>query len=872
MLQDDILVQFGKARRSGRYEWGSGDNPQRSGNIYSRIEDLKKKGITSEVEISKALGMNTKQLRAEKSRAFNESRNETIKKYSQLVKEGKSQTYISNELGVPESTLRSYSNIKTQSEKQIGSTMNALKGLVDKHEYLDIGAGSEIYMGISRTKLNNAVSQLVDHDAYEVKYIQVDQLGTISGQKTTIKLLTKEGVQTKDIYANKEKIAYPTMQSEDGGLTYSKFHPVKMQPFNKVAIKYAEDGGADRDGLMLIRKGAEDLSLGNATYAQVRIGVGGTHYLKGMAMYDNDNIIPKGQDILFYTNKSKSKSKEEVLKPLKDQSATDPSKMFGSSVAKQRGSLNIVNEEGSWYDWNGTFSSQMLSKQRPSLVKSQLEETLNTKKKIFDEAMSINNPTVRKKLLESISEDMDASAEHLKVAGLPRTAQHVILPFPELKENEVYAPKYKNGERIVLIRHPHGGIFEIPELIVNNKQPSVRKALGNAKDALGINPKTAGKLSGADFDGDSVIAIPNNNGTIKHAPSLTALKNFNPSEAYPAYEGMVKITSKRKEQEMGRVSNLITDMTLKGADVSELARAVKHSMVVIDSEKHNLDYKTSEKDNAIKALKQKYQGGANRGASTLISKASSEERVDERKFKEIDKKTGEKIFELTGNTYINVDGKEKKRQTISTKMAETKDARTLSSGTEIEEIYAKYANELKSLANKARKEMVNTPNLQSNPQAKLDYAKEVHSLNAKLNVARSNKPKERRAQIIANNEVKTIKADNPEMSKEEYKKLKGRTLTSVRLRTGAKKETVDITELEWEAIQKGAISNNKLKEILNNANMDKVKELALPRPTVSLSNAKLAKAESMKRLGRTQAQIAEALGVSVSTLNKALAQ
>ena len=43
---------------------------------------------------------------------------------------------------------------------------------------------------------------------------------------------------------------------------------------------------------------------------------------------------------------------------------------------------------------------------------------------------------------------------------------------------------------------------------------------------------------------------------------------------------------KNTQTEMGKISNLITDMTLKGATQDELARAVRHSMVVIDAEKH----------------------------------------------------------------------------------------------------------------------------------------------------------------------------------------------------------------------------------------------------------------------------------------------
>ncbi len=60
----------------------------------------------------------------------------------------------------------------------------------------------------------------------------------------------------------------------------------------------------------------------------------------------------------------------------------------------------------------------------------------------------------------------------------------------------------------------------------------------NAPDAIGINPKVAQKLSGADFDGDAVIVIPNHNGLVKTSASLEGLKNFDPITAYSPYEGM----------------------------------------------------------------------------------------------------------------------------------------------------------------------------------------------------------------------------------------------------------------------------------------------------------------------------------------------
>lgn len=94
-----------------------------------------------------------------------------------------------------------------------------------------------------------------------------------------------------------------------------------------------------------------------------------------------------------------------------------------------------------------------------------------------------------------------------------------------MKDDEVYAPNYKNGETIALIRYPHGGTFEIPILTVNNKQPEAKRVLGNAIDAVGINSKVAERLSGADFDGDTVMVIPTGGKTkIKSTPYLDGLK------------------------------------------------------------------------------------------------------------------------------------------------------------------------------------------------------------------------------------------------------------------------------------------------------------------------------------------------------------
>jgi hypothetical protein len=649
-------------------------------------------------------------------------------------------------------------------------------------------------------------------------------------------------------------------------------------------VRYAEDGGADMDGVIQLRRGVDDISLGNAKYAQVRIAVDGTHYLKGMAMYTDD--LPDGVDIRFNTNKSNTGNKKDAMKPLKD----DPDSPFGSIVRqkeyvdkngkKKQSVLNIVNEEGQWDEWSSKFSSQFLSKQSPALAKEQLNIRLKEKQKEFDEIMSLTNPSVRKKLLETFADDADSSSVHLKAAGLPRTKTKVILPINSLKDNEVYAPTFRDGEKVVLVRHPHGGKFEIPELVVNNRNPQAKKVMGQAIDAIGINANVAKRLSGADFDGDTVLVIPNNSRKVKSESPLQGLRNFDPQVQYKGYEGMPKMSSRTKQLEMGKVSNLITDMTIRGASHSELAAAVRHSMVVIDAEKHNLNWKQSAIDNNISELKKKYQGdGSSKrtGASTIISQASAEARIPDRKERPaklggpIDPKTGKKMYVPKGDTYISKKtGKTEVSKIKVPKMLLTDDAHTLSSGQPMEKVYADYANNLKALANKARKTALETKTIPYSPSAKQAYKKEVSSLQAKLNVALKNAPLERQAQIVANAIVKAKTSANPGMDSSDLKKIKGRALEVARNRVGAKKTPVVITPKEWSAIQAGAISKSQLEKILNHANIDQIKQLATPRKATVMDSGKMARAQSMLASGYTQAEIADALGVPVSTLNSAI--
>lgn len=895
----DELYHYGTKRHSGRYPWGSGDDPyQRDSNFYNYANELKKSGL-NEKEVADACGLTVKQYRSQYSNARNEVYAARVSEAQKLKAKGYSNVAIAEKMGTNESTVRNY--LKPQATDRANKTTmtaDVLKKAVDKKGYIDVGGGVENQMGVSRNVLDNSIRKL-EEEGYTRHYIQTEQMGT--GKNTSIMVLAKPGTTYSEVSKNRDKIEFPGYHSSDKGTSYDSLKAPVSVSSKRVKINYKEDGGIDKDGVIELRRGVDDISLGNARYAQVRIAVDGTHYIKGMAMY-SDNM-PDGVDIVFNTNKSKGtpmlgEKDHSVLKPMKK----DSDNPFGATIKgedrlvmaqryyidkngkKQQSALNIVNEEGDWNVWRKSLSSQMLSKQSPMLAKKQLKLAYDLKAEEYNEIMSLKNPIIKQQLLEKFADGCDSAAVHLKAAGLPRQASKVILPFPDMKETEIYAPSFRNGERVALVRYPHGGTFEIPELTVNNKHKTANSLIHNAKDAVGINPKVAERLSGADFDGDTVLVIPTSGTNIRTSNPLKGLKDFDPKVAYPAYPGMIRTGDKgsgfNKQRQMGDVSNLITDMTIRGADPNEIAAAVRHSMVVIDAEKHNLNYKQSEIDNNIRALKKKYQGRENAGASTLISRASGDKRVPVRKEITSTKNMtpeeltrynrGEKIFRETGETYTNKSGKEVLRLQKTTKMADTSDAYSLSSGTMIESVYAEHANKLKSLANQARIQSRNTEPIPYSPEAKKKYNKEVSSLDAKLNTALKNRPLERKAQLLANAEVKAVRDANPNLDNDDIKKLKSRALIKARAKTGAGKQQIQITPSEWEAIQAGAISSNKLKQIINNSDLDTLKQLAMPREFKGMSPGKVSKAKALEANGYTLAEIADSLGVSTSTIQKAL--
>ena len=984
MSDEEFLEHYGIPRRSGRYPWGSGEDPyQHEPDFLSRVEKLKAKGWKETPEnIKKEFGLTTSQYRIEKSICNDERKALDIAKAKSLKADGLSTSEIGRRMGVNESTVRGWFDQERKARyNQSKATAEFLKKQVDKKKMIDVGKNTEFDLNVSREKLDTAL-YLLEREGYHVYGGRVPQ-PTNKDQMTTLKVLAAPDVKHKEIFKYDQIQTINDYITRDGGDTYEKkFHyPASLDSKRlKILLKDEKgiDGvpGGDKDGVVEIRRGVKDLDLGNSRYAQVRILVDGDKYIKGMAVY-SDNM-PDGYDVVFNTSKS---NYADALKKIK----SDPDNPFGSAIKdinqggqywytdkdgkKKLGLINKRADEGDWTEWKDTLPSQFLAKQSKALAQKQLNLAKANKEAEYDEIMSLTNPTIKKYYLEKFASSCDAAAVDLKAAALPGQKFHVILPINSLKDNEIYAPQYKDGSQVALVRYPHGGTFEIPILTVNNKNAAAKKIIGtDSIDAVGIKKSVADRLSGADFDGDTVMVIPTHDkkGKVKitSTPELPGLKGFDTKQ----YKGEVKTDKNGKEHyyyngkeykimkntntQMGIISNLITDMTIQGASNDELARAVRHSMVVIDAEKHKLDYKQSYVENNISQLQKKYQPKAwdkdgnpirGGGASTIFSRAKGVIQVDKRKgqakinikgkswydpskpegsliyskaddkdlyyaLDKYDKKTGVRTLytidgkqikydttsksdykkytpvmrkdKKTGEVYFtNADGtiryKTKVRTQGITNMSNTDDAMTLLSSYRHpkEIVYAEYANSMKALANKARKSMVTTGNLKYNPNAKKIYAKEVSELETALNNALKNSVKERTATRFAASEINDRKKAQPDLKNDDIRKLGQRSMSKYREMVGSatrKERNIKITDRQWEAIQAGAISENKLKQILANSDPDSLRQKAMPKKKLGLTTAQIARIRAMNNSNFTINQIAEKMNISPSAVSKYL--
>lgn len=999
MVEEDLYLEhYGMPRRSGRYPYGSGENPFQHGRDFlGRIKEMKDSNFTwtdpetgetftGEKAIYKSMGLTSTEYRRQVSWANYEKRLIDVKTAKSLKEDGLGATEIGRKMGIPESTVRSLLDPKSEDRmNQVMETVDFLRKQLEEKGMIDVGAGVEQELNISRTRLDTALDYLEKAEGCPVYGGGVPQ-PTNTNQQSNQKVLCLPGTKKSEIYDYDRVKTIDDYTSNDDGQTYhKKFTYPESLDSKRLQIRYAEDKGLDgahgidKDGIIELRPGVQDLSLGESRYSQVRIMVDGTHYLKGMAVYGDPKSFPDGVDVIFNTNKKQGTPQGDVLKKIK----SDPENPFGSLIkdADQGGQywytdkktgkqkLGLINkraDEGDWTEWANALPSQFLGKQSITMAKKQLGLAKADKVAEFDEISSLSNPTIKKYLLEKFADNCDSAAVHLKAAALPGQKYHVIIPVNTLKDTEIYAPNYENGTKLALIRYPHGGTFEIPILTVNNKNKIGNEIIGKKSiDAVGINHKIADQLSGADFDGDTVMCIPTHDAggkvKIKNKPPLKDLEGFDPKVNYGGTKtvdskGVEHYTRngheypimKDTQKQMGVISNLITDMTLAGASDAKLARAVKHSMVVIDAEKHKLDYKASEVDNNIAALKAEFQRGTDKngnpksgGASTILSRAKGEHTVDKRQGsyktnlpdkeyydptkpvgaklwkpaddlyypdRKYNKKTGMVEIKTTDGSKVTYDPKDKAaykkynpvpvknketgvvtytdstgkisyatktRTQKSTRMAETDDAYSLVSTSRhpMEVVYADYANDMKAMANKARVEVAKTGKIAYNAEAKKKYQAEVKSLDDKLTDAQKNRPKEREALRRANVEIQAKIKANPNAKKEDIKKWKQQAVSKYRAEVGSVKRSdrnINITDKEWEAIQAGAISETKLKDILNNTDIDKLRERATPKLTTAPSSAQIARIKAMSASNYTLAEIAKKTGFSTSTVSKYL--
>lgn len=937
-------------RGSGRFGWGTGDNPnQHQRNFMTEVEKMRKDGMTQK-EIAEVLlgeGATTTDLRAEIS--IQKSTNRAIDRARaiKLLDECKGNiSEVGRRMGKNESSIRSLLDpVKAERNDRYRSTAEQLKRIIEKQGIIDIGKNAELYLGVPDTTKKVAIN-LLEREGYVKSWVKIPQLGT--QHETTMIVLAPPGTTHSEIQKGKFDIKPIVEFTPDKGKTWWTPEYPESVDSKRIMVRYKEDGGADKDGVIELKRGVEDLSLGRSQYAQVRVAVDNSHYMKGMAMYADDSDFPEGVDIIYNSNKkrgtplmSPDDSATQVLKPLKkDKNGNvDKENPFGALIkgpkdrdgvimpAGQRhyigddgkdhlSPINKLQDEGDWDSWSRNLASQFLAKQPQKLISQQINLSVADKRAELESINDLTNPVIKKKLLDQYANNCDKKASELAVKGFKNQAFQVLLPIPSLKENEIYAPNYDNGDVVALVRYPHGGTFEIPVLRVNNKNEKAKSVMRNASDAVGINSKVAERLSGADFDGDSALVIPvkSNRLNITSTDPLPGLYGFDGKELYKLPDDAPRMKNSTKQNQMGQVTNLITDMTIQGATSRDLCKAVRHSMVVIDAEKHHLDYKKSAKDHDIAALKKEYQGQVNprtgklnTGASTILSRANSEVYIDQRKevtdrskmtpeqIKRFDE--GYRVYVPTGkkktiqikdpkqmtSEEINLYKAGKKVYRVSdentqekiTRMDLVDDARELvrDPDNDKEMAYADYANTLKQLARDARRISRSIKPIPVNQSSKRVYREEVDSLNSKLRTAKLNTPRERQAQVIANNIVRERRADNPDWDFEHLQRERARALNQARSMVGAKKELIEITDREFEAIQANAISNSRLSEILDNTDIDKFKKMATPRKTSggNLSIAQINKAKAMAASGMyTQKEIAESLGVSTSTISAAL--
>lgn len=880
-------------------QWGTKEHPYDTANAFLEALAQFKAGGGTDKEFGDYLGLSSSNFRDMKSAAKNDVLSENIKSLNDMINRGNSLRSAAAALGVPEATARGW--LSTKSNKggsQIDSITSELRNMLADGKYVDIGEGSEYILGVSTEKLRAAVKKLETEGYHVINYYQ-RQMTSIN--KTQMKVLVPADVESVDVRKDKSKISPPLFYMDSSTGKAEKFERPRSISSNRVQVLAADDPhplggvGIDRDGLIEVRRGVPELSLGKANYAQVRILVDGNKYLKGMCVYAPEGSLPDGIDVRFNSNKPTA---EKGYKEAK----SNPNNPFGANIKeddelmlaqrhyidkdgnRQLSCLNIVSEEGTWFEWSKSLASQVLSKQRIDVIKRQLDSSLNANYRSYLKIMEIENEDIRAKMLDDLAGKIDQNAVALKGAAFNRQAAHVIIPNPDLKPGEIYAPNYRDGESCVLIRFPHGGLFEIPAVKVNNKSKSSKELIGNSIDAICMNPVDAKTLSGADFDGDTVQVIPNNDGAMIRMEAQKDLQDFDPGiyklGNYPNEKPLKN--KERGYQYMGSITNLITDMSMMGADVKDLVAATKFSMVAIDAWKHGYAVKPAWKELGIDDLIKKYRHGK-RGASTIISRTKSpvyvpEQRLVTNKY-EVPKdrlkdwEAGKPVYIPTGRKKFDKKTGEYVVAQMTVDKGSVQDPRNLVGHlSPKEDVYADFAYNMHELANSCRKEARMAAAYQKDVNATNKYADAVESIKAKVISRKRKSPYERLAQLIAEADLQVKISDAPELTDnpKELKKAAAASLERARKKIQLTDVDITLTDEEWEALFSNALTSDMFNYVLRHCDPIELSKRALHESDPVMSENMVKRINEMSKNGYSRLEIAEHTGFTLKQLKEVI--
>ncbi|MBQ0118028.1 MAG: hypothetical protein KBS98_09000, partial [Flavobacterium sp.] len=198
---------------SGRFPWGSGENPyqHQPHALVTFDEKMKKAGLTERQIIDawngehvddKSLQFTTTEYRTALS-VYKSRYKQQLQKSAKYLHdvEHRGPTEIARMLGLPnESSARSLLEEQHQANvNKADATAEILKKrLEETGGYLMVGKGVEHELGITKNKLDNALF-ILEQDGYPHYDRRIDQVTNKSG-KTTIRLLCPPGTEYKDLY------------------------------------------------------------------------------------------------------------------------------------------------------------------------------------------------------------------------------------------------------------------------------------------------------------------------------------------------------------------------------------------------------------------------------------------------------------------------------------------------------------------------------------------------------------------------------------------------------------------------------------------------------------------------------------------------